>query len=344
MLVPAICTCVVTAAALAPAAMAQKGVLGTGASPSTGIVDEEAGYRYTTLPAGQATVLSKIAMDTGEVARYRYFSERLVIPSVAYDGSPGRLSADGETLILAEPGVRFPQKRSAFAVIDTRRLRVLDRVSFDGTFTYDALSPNGGSIFLIEYTSPRDLTEYLVREYDLVRDRFDPEPIIDPNEGAEEMYGSPVTRVTSPDGRWEYTLYDGREHPFIRALDTERSEAVCIDLESLHRPIYGGTDLETSPDGASLTVVNRGRPVELVDTRTFEVEPASDPAGDPRTPPADEAENDGGGVLGWAVLGGGLAFLVAAVAMFTHRRREPVGEDELERLIDVRTEERDPVR
>ena len=341
------------AAALAPAASAQKGVLGTGGDPFAGVADTDGGFRYAAVPTPDGTVLSKIEIGTGEIDQFRQVDARLVVPAVAYDFTPGGLSADGRTLVLAKPGVRFPQPRSEFRILDTRTLRTVDRLTFEGTYTYDALSPDGRSLFLIEYTHPRDLTEYVVREYDLRRDRFNPEPIIDPNESAEEMYGSPVTRVTSPDGRWEYTLYDGREHPFIHALDTERAKAVCIDLESVHRvPPYSGAELRL--DGSTLTVVTKGGPAELVDTRTFEVAPAPTAAADeaPAAPAGESGEGDGG--FAWAVIVGGLALLAIAVALLSRRRRrEPVGEAALERLVganggpeDAEAEkerERDPV-
>ena len=73
----------------------------------------------------------------------------------------------------------------------TEVIKVVDTVTLDGTFTFDALSPDGRQMYLIEYTSPRDLTQYLVREYDLERDRLLSEPIVDPNESGEEMAGFP---------------------------------------------------------------------------------------------------------------------------------------------------------
>ena len=47
------------------------------------------------------------------------------------------------------------------------------------------------------------------------------------------MRGQPLTRATSPDGRWAYTLYDGAgKEPFIHALDTSTRSARCIDLDA----------------------------------------------------------------------------------------------------------------
>jgi hypothetical protein len=325
----------VSAGGLAASASAQKGVLGVGAPLDTGVTDIAApagGLRYTSLPAGSGTLVSALSLDDGHVDSFTYLDRRLVVPAVAYDGSAGGLSADGETLVLAEPGVRFPRRESAFTVLDTEKLAVVEELTFEGTYTYDAISPDGRSLYLIEYTSPRDLTEYLVREYDLARERFNPKPILDPEEDSEEMYGTPVTRATSPDGRWAYTLYDGREHPFIHALDTVDGAAVCIDLETLHRIRYGAADLIPSVDGATLTVVDRSRPVEIVDTETFEVEPAEQATGTPTEPELESTDaGDEGGWVGWAAIGGGLAALAATLLFIPrHRRLDKKGADQRE--------------
>src|SRR5229473_1951827 len=45
------------------------------------------------------------------------------------------------------------------------------------------------------------------------------------------MNGSPMTRTTSADGRWVYTLYmNPGGFPFIHALDTVRGVAHCVGL------------------------------------------------------------------------------------------------------------------
>lgn len=45
------------------------------------------------------------------------------------------------------------------------------------------------------------------------------------------MGGQPVTRATTPGGRWAYTLYARvKGKPFVHALDTARRQAFCIDL------------------------------------------------------------------------------------------------------------------
>ena len=45
------------------------------------------------------------------------------------------------------------------------------------------------------------------------------------------MEGSPMTRATSADGRWVYTLYSRPGgYPFVHALDTVNGVAHCIGL------------------------------------------------------------------------------------------------------------------
>ena len=134
------------------------------------------------------------------------------------------------------------------------------------------------------------------------------------------MRGLPMTRVTTPDGRWEHTLYDGGGdgEPFIHALDTVESRSVCIDLPQLEgeRRITQ-VGLALAPDGGSLTVTDRGGELlATVDTETFEV---SDPPS-AAEPSGDEAAEGGLGVVALGVIGG-LALIGGAI--FLRRRRPP---------------------
>jgi hypothetical protein len=322
-----------TAASASAAGAPTKGALGYGADPYTGIVDPEGGDRYTAIGIESGTFVQRINTGDGQIERSKLLNGQLGIPAVAYDGSPGGLSADGNTLVLTELGLIFPQPDSVFSVIDTDRLRVIDTVTLDGTWTYDALSPDGRWTYLIEYTSPRDITQYEVRRYDLERGRLDPQPIIDPEESSEEMYGSPMTRATSPDGRWAYTLYDGAHHPFIHALDTERGAAVCIDLDPGAVPPrrLSRMTLDPSPDGSTLAVTDPTEgPVAIVDTKSFDVnEPAA-------PPPADSGSEDSGGTPWLAIVLGALGVGAISLAAIRWRRRSSRPDsDDLERLVRV---------
>lgn len=301
----------------------------------TGVVSPDGSSRYQAVTSGRGTTVLRISAE-GVVVRSRFFDRDLAVPAVAYDGTSSGLSADGETLVVIEPRRGFPRPDTAFVVLDANRLRPTSEITLRGDFSFDAISPDGQTMYLIEYMNPRDVTEYQVRAYDLERERLVPEPIIDPDEAPVTMGGQPATRATSPDGRWAYTLYDSLDRdrpPFIHALDTETGTAACIDLEGgLVQPgrVFR-MNLEPSADGSTLAVVDRGTPVAVVDTETFEV-----------TEPAVEADDSAAGTGS----GGGLRSALAAVALGAsgvvfaavvrrRRRARTVRTDELERLFQA---------
>ena len=244
--------------------------------------------RYVTLRAERGTVIARIDQDGGEVLRARSIDDALTVPAVGYNGSPSGLSADGETLVLIRPRGSFPQARTQFAVVAAERLKVRDRITLRGDFSFDAISPDGSRLYFIEYLSRTDPTRYEVRAYDLRSRRLLPEPIVDPDEPPGEMRGYPMTRAVSADGRWAYTLYDGGgNHPFVHALDTVAGKAVCIDIHALTEiPAFRGAlagnssrfGLGVSSDGSELSVLDRKqeRPLALVDTASFEVSTPSE--------------------------------------------------------------------
>jgi hypothetical protein len=276
------------AIAIAPARAGGDGlpVGGVDAGPS-GVT--RGGSRFVTLPARRDTVVAVLRRRDGVVLRSGLVPGRFTIPAVALDASPGGLAADGRTLVLIRPRRAFPRARTSFAVLGVRRLAVRKIVGLEGDFSFDALSPDGSRLYLIRYQSRRDPTRYEVRAYDLRRDRLLRTPIIDPREPDERMRGYPLTRTTSPDGRWAYTLYDGAGgNPFIHALDTVDGDAACIDLDAL----AGRRDLAQMKlvlDGRELTVRGARGPVALVDWATFRVRA---PAAAPRRPAAAPARDD----------------------------------------------------
>jgi hypothetical protein len=226
---------------------------------------------YVTRRAGRDTALEVVDADSERMLRRVLLPGRLSVPAIAYDATPSGLTPDGRRLVLIAPRWAFPRAYTSFAVVDTERLKMRRTVRLKGDFSFDAISPDGRTMYLIHYLSPRDVLRYEVRAYDLRARRLLPDPIVDPREPDERMSGLPLTRTTSRDGRWEYTLYDGSEHPFIHALDTERRRAFCIDLEGLPRGGLWGAKLELGGGGGTISVVAGNRPLASVDTKTFRV-------------------------------------------------------------------------
>jgi hypothetical protein len=142
-----------------------------------------------------------------------------------------------------------------------------------GSFSLDALSPDGSRLYLIqyEYGSQGDLTDYVVRDYDLHTGRLVPGKIADRSEHEQAMAGTPLTRTTSADGRWVYTLYQKPSGgAFVHALDTVGASAHCIDLPQ-NRALYD-IALALRNHDRTLTLNRRsGRPWLRVDVGSWRV-------------------------------------------------------------------------
>ncbi len=244
-------------------------VLGIDIGP-TGVVAASGEARYVTLPAGRATVVARVEPSGGRVLASRLLRGTFTIPAVAYDGSAGGLSADGRTLVLIEPRQSFPRARTTLAVLDERALRPRAIVRLQGDFSFDAVSPRGRWLYLIQYVDPSDPAHYAVRAYDLRAGRLVAAPVVDPHEPGEAMRGAPLTRAMSPHGRWAYTLYDGGgATPFVHALDTARRTARCIDLDGVS--LQRASRLRMRATGGTIELRDHGRVAFVVDTRTFRV-------------------------------------------------------------------------
>ena len=257
---------VAVAAGAAPAAAPADGLpaVGIDAKPLSAPAGK---VEYTTERGGKGHTRLIEGARYGGPLRERSLRGAFSVPAVAYDGSPAGLSADGRTLVLISPRTRYPRRATTFAVVDARRLAVRRHIRLRGDFSFDAISPDGRTMYLIEY-SPREFTKYAVRAYDMRASRLLARPVVDPDEAGEPMTGVPVSRTGGADGRWAYTLYQSAKHPFVHALDTERRTAVCIDLDHL-RAVWNAT---LQLRGERLEVVRRsGRVLAAIDTRTHKI-------------------------------------------------------------------------
>lgn len=299
-----------------------KGVLDPSALPgggpsgsSTEILSQTGDARYVALPAGASNMLLRIDPANGKLTASRLVRDGFTIPTVAIDHSASGLSADGRRLALVQPLQTFPQSETKLDVLNATSLHSLEKISLRGSFSFDAISPDGGLLYLIQYTSPPDPTRYLVRAYDVAAGRLLHEPVVDPTDAGRPMTGRPITRTMSPDGRWAFTLYDGSdEGPFIHALDTGNHRAVCVDLDSVGLPKHlAGFGLSASSDGSTLTVLDRnGKPHAALDTGSFTVTKITDATGSGR-----------GGGMPWLLAVPAAA--VAAIALWLVRRRRRHG-------------------
>src|SRR4029079_3748803 len=225
------------------------------AGPSPGLLQGPAGittpaqkYRFVTLHGTSAPELAPFARPAGRVVRSRSRRGACGIPYVAFDGTVDGLSRDGKTLVIAD----WVQARnspfrptSSFRIYGTTLLDLRSRLTLRGDFSFDALSPDGQTLYLIQHVGDEnDVFKYLVRAYDLRARRLLPQVIADKHQQGWIMRGLPMKRLASADGRWVYTLYrqDGG-YPFVHALDAVNRSAVCIGIPAQGRqdPLESGT-------------------------------------------------------------------------------------------------------
>ncbi|HEY7076034.1 MAG TPA: hypothetical protein VH418_11715 [Solirubrobacteraceae bacterium] len=327
----------VLSALLAPAAAAGDGPA-LGADSRDGVVGS--GIRYQALQWSHETVVTAVRVADGRALAYRRLPGRWGVPAVSYDGTATGVSADGSTLVLVESRATFPRERTRMLVLGARNLRVRDRIALRGDFSLDAISPDAASIYLVEALSRRNPAHYQVRVYDMRAGRLLARPLVDRREPDEKMQGYAVTRATSADGRWNYTLYDRPAGtPFIHALDTDARRAYCIDLDGV-APIgdYGATRLDLGDRGGRLRLLVNGVRQAAVNTRTFAVR-APLPARHPASAPAPEAGGgDGPHPTPHLLAAAAAASLAAGGLLLVRRAPGSVGrreEDRAETTLEV---------
>ena len=267
-------------ALLAAATVAASGAGANGSPYSPGLsagwsgIGAGDGVRYVAFGMPKSTIVAAVRARDGRVLRNTVVKGFYGVPLVAYDATAGGLSGDGRRLVLASygplPGARG---QTRFLILRTSTLRPRARVTLAGSWSFDAVSPDGATLYLTHHLRTGEHPLYRVRTFDLGTRKLGP-ALVDRLEGERDMGGQPVTRASSADGRWAYTLYARAGHePFVHALDTTKREAFCIDL-----PLELGDDSHQYElmlrlrDGETRLVVSRGRTtLANVDTRSWKV-------------------------------------------------------------------------
>ncbi len=239
----------------APAAQA-KGIAGV--RPGDGVTVPGSPYRYLALSPNskpRVTLVERVDRRDGRVDRWWQLRGEYEVPAVAYDGSASGLSADGSTLVLARSSLTqpYPPKLTRLAVLDVDRhlhhpnggpRRAFRYVDLPGDFSVDAISPDGATAYLVHrFRRLAGRATYLprfeIRALDLESGQLQRPPVVDPGGPRERMRGLPITRATSRDGRWAYTLYDANLYdddgraPYLQALDTVAGRVVRVGLPQL---------------------------------------------------------------------------------------------------------------
>jgi len=247
-----------------------------------GVPDVRWGSLLTTTRSGAQTIVRDAGLMADQ-STATTIDGAWRLPTFAMDALPIGVSVSRSTVVLVEDSARAGAKTTRFAVLHLPFRKPVRIVEIAGTFTYDAVSPDGSTIYVIEHLAAPPEGHYQVRAVDVVSGALKTGVIVDKTNIGEAMAGWPVAQLRREDGL-VLTLYRGAEHPFIHALDSVQGFAVCIDLPAT--PTADGDaeldwGLAASADGgtvyaanASLGLVVDIDPAQLVVRRTARVEAA----------------------------------------------------------------------
>jgi len=192
------------------------------------------------------------------------------LPTIGLERIPAGVSADGSTIALvpADGAASGAAGMSRFAIVHhadgdrptTSRdapLRLATTIELRGAFEFDALSPSGDVLYVVEHLDGQT-GRYQVRAVDVATGKLRDQIIADKRNLDEAMAGWPIAQLRRSDGV-VLTLYRGLEHPFVHALNTAEAWAVCLDL-----PANDASDavaardwgLAPSADGKTVYAIN----------------------------------------------------------------------------------------
>jgi DNA-binding beta-propeller fold protein YncE len=164
------------------------------------------------------------------------------LPTIGADPIPVGVSADGGTIVLVEADAQAGGDASRFAIL-SRTFDAKPRiVRLDGSFEYDAISPDGATLYLVEHLAAPPEGHYQVRAVDTASGTLRQDVVVDKSGLNEPMAGYPIAQVRQSSG-FVFTLYHGAEHPFVHALSSVDGWALCIDL-----PASGSDDAAAALD------------------------------------------------------------------------------------------------
>jgi hypothetical protein len=195
----------------------------------TGVLSNDGSTRYVAVGTGEATIVRASKIAGGSIVMIsKNIPGSYGVPMLTSSGPGGGMFRDGSTFVLQSTGLFATTQ---FVLVSTSDLAVRDQIVLKGTFAFDALSPDGSKLYLIQHKSVQDIQHYIVRGYNLNTHELMPGRIADKTQKSWVMKGWTVDRVTTANGRWAYTLYaNPGGFPFVHALDTVRGVAHCVGV------------------------------------------------------------------------------------------------------------------
>ena len=226
---------------------------------------------------GSSTVVQVTTPEGGDAPARISVPGAWRLPTIGVDKVASGLSGDGSTLVLEEAvnvALAGPTSRTRFAVVSTLGSKDPRIITLDGAFAFDALSPSGKWLYLLEYAPGGDGTQYQVRRLEVATGRLQDGAIVDKRNLDEQMNGYALTQEFGRAG-WVFTLYRGADGAFVHALDTAEGIAFCIDLpgtEADDPATAGSWGLVADPSGERLYVADSARrTISAIDLGDFSI-------------------------------------------------------------------------
>jgi hypothetical protein len=168
--------------------------------------------------------LSALDPASGQTIAQATIPAGYALPSLGFQGPTAGLSPNGQWLVLT----RQAGNVSSFLVGASSLSQPFKTIPIKGDFTFDALSNDGQSLYLIQKMG--DPNHYQVRLYDVVSQSLALQPVADKREPNEPMNGIRGDSVADPRGNYVFTVYVRNNGPFIHALPLGQPLAWCLGL------------------------------------------------------------------------------------------------------------------
>jgi DNA-binding beta-propeller fold protein YncE len=227
-----------------------------------GLATQDHQQLYVATPNGAQTTIAILDTRTGATVRTFSIAGNYATDSYGYGGAT--LTPDGHWLALRQVG-QAGGDQSTIALVDTQARRVAQTIQFGGDFEIDALSPDGGVLYLLQNLHDAQ-HHYYVRAYDIGAGKLLDQIIVDKSEiDHPQMQGSAVARRLAIGGAAAFTLYVDplRNTAFVHVLPLDTSGtfsgfARCVDdlPASTSADLLRGYTLVLSSDGSTLYAVN----------------------------------------------------------------------------------------
>jgi len=189
---------------------------------------------YTVTQHGGSATLTALDPASGRTLAQATIPTGYTLPSPAFQGPTAGVSPNGQWLVLT----RQTGNLSSFLVGATSLQSPFKTAQLNGDFSYDALSNDGQSLYLIQKMG--DPNQYQVRLYDVASRSLLEQPVVDKREASEPMTGIRGDSVPDPQGSYVFTVYARSNGPFIHALPLiGQPWAWCLDL-----PAKNASDIE----------------------------------------------------------------------------------------------------